>query len=162
MHQIQLANYQATHFRYATEGKVATITLDRPLAKAHAAGEYAGTEFVQYRWYPDVALDNIFFHDHVNGIHGWSHGMVGQLIIEPKGSRYFDPISGAEIRAGAAGTAAVDRDAATDQGFRISDTCTCAEAQRRCKCHVSRFTPRAPSAREIFCKNPLGCYLAAW
>ncbi|MEI7743554.1 MAG: IPT/TIG domain-containing protein [Chloroflexota bacterium] len=78
------------------------LRLSQKLNNAHAAGEWAGTEFVQYRWYPDVALDNIFFHDHVNGIHGWSHGMVGQLIIEPKGSRYFDPISGAEIRAGAA------------------------------------------------------------
>ena len=39
-----------------------TITLTKPLANAHAAGEYAGVEFVQYRWYPDVQLDNIFFH----------------------------------------------------------------------------------------------------
>ena len=31
-------------------------------------------------------LDNIFWHDHVDGIHGWGHGLVGQLIIEPKGS----------------------------------------------------------------------------
>ncbi|MFL5680203.1 MAG: hypothetical protein ACJ77B_06345, partial [Chloroflexota bacterium] len=76
------------------------LTLDRALTKAHAANEWAGTEFVQYRWYPDVALDNIFFHDHVNSLHGWSHGMVGQLLIEPAGSRYFDPVSGDEIRAG--------------------------------------------------------------
>jgi hypothetical protein len=78
------------------------VRLSQKLGRAHVAGEWAGTEFVQYRWYPDVELDNIFFHDHVNGIHGWSHGMVGQLIIEPTGSRYFDPVSGAEIRAGAA------------------------------------------------------------
>lgn len=78
------------------------LKLSQRLANAHDANEWAGTEFVQYRWYPDVELDNIFFHDHVNGIHGWSHGMVGQLIIEPTGSRYFDPVSGAEIRAGAA------------------------------------------------------------
>lgn len=78
------------------------VRLSQKLSGAHAAGEWAGTEFVQYRWYPDVALDNVFFHDHVNGIHGWSHGMVGQLIIEPAGSRYYDPVSGSEIRAGAA------------------------------------------------------------
>jgi enoyl-CoA hydratase/carnithine racemase len=30
MQQIQLAKYEATHFRYATQGKVATITLNRP------------------------------------------------------------------------------------------------------------------------------------
>jgi hypothetical protein len=78
------------------------LKLSAKLIHAHAVNEWAGTEFVQYRWYPDVELDNIFFHDHVNGIHGWSHGMVGQLIIEPKGSRYFDPVSGQEIAAGAA------------------------------------------------------------
>ena len=77
------------------------VKLSEKLGQAHAANEWAGTEFVQYRWYPDVELDNIFFHDHVNGIHGWSHGMVGQLVIEPEGSRYYDPVSGAEIRAGA-------------------------------------------------------------
>ena len=30
MKRIQLANYQATHFGYSAEGKVATITLNRP------------------------------------------------------------------------------------------------------------------------------------
>jgi len=85
----------------STNGGKAQLKLAQKLNNAHAAAEWAGTEFVQYRWYPDVELDNIFFHDHVNGIHGWSHGMVGQLVIEPTGSRYFDPVTGAEIRAGA-------------------------------------------------------------
>ncbi len=57
-----------------------------------------GTEFTQYRWYPDVLLDNIFWHDHVDGIHNWGHGLVGQLIIEPKGSTYHDPKTGARGR----------------------------------------------------------------
>ena len=61
---------------------------------AHRGRQYAGVEFVQYRWYPDVLLDNIFFHDHVDGIHDWGHGLVGQLIIEPKGSTYHDPQTG--------------------------------------------------------------------
>ncbi|MDX6620775.1 MAG: hypothetical protein QOK36_3161, partial [Gaiellales bacterium] len=56
-----------------------TITLTKPLANAHAASQYAGVEFVQYRWYPDVQLDNVFFHTHVDGIHDWGHGLVGQL-----------------------------------------------------------------------------------
>ena len=30
MKQVQLAGYEATHFRYAARGKVATITLNRP------------------------------------------------------------------------------------------------------------------------------------
>ena len=77
-----------------------TITLTTPLQNEHAAGEYAGVEFVQYRWYPDVQLDNIFFHTHVDGIHDWGHGLVGQLIIEPKGSTYHDPQTGAVVDSG--------------------------------------------------------------
>ena len=77
-----------------------TITLTKALEHAHAAGQYAGVEFVQYRWYPDVQLDNIFFHTHVDGIHDWGHGIVGQLIIEPKGSTYHDPQTGAEVDSG--------------------------------------------------------------
>lgn len=77
-----------------------TVTLDRPLARSHPSGQWAGTEFVQYIWYPDVELDNIFFHDHVNGIFGWSHGMVGQLIVEPHGSTYHDPRTGEEVDSG--------------------------------------------------------------
>ncbi len=76
------------------------ITLTKALAKDHPAGEYAGTEFIQYRWYPDVLLDNVFWHDHVDGIHGWGHGLVGQLIVEPKGSTYHDPKTGAEVDSG--------------------------------------------------------------
>ncbi|MDX6570981.1 MAG: hypothetical protein QOC86_137, partial [Gaiellales bacterium] len=77
-----------------------TITLTKPLTDAHAAGQYAGVEFVQYRWYPDVNLDNIFWHTHVDGIHDWGHGAVGQLIIEPKGSTYHDPVTGAVVDSG--------------------------------------------------------------
>ena len=77
-----------------------TVTLSEPLIAAHPAGQWAGTEFVQYRWYPDVDLDNIFFHDHVDGIHTWAHGLVGQLITEPRGSTYHDPRTGDEIDSG--------------------------------------------------------------
>src|SRR4051794_23599967 len=77
-----------------------TLTLNKPLANAHALGDWAGTEFVQYLWYPDVELDNIFFHDHVDGIHNWGHGLVGQFIIEPRGSTYHDPQTGAPVDSG--------------------------------------------------------------
>ena len=78
-----------------------TVTLSAALKVAHPAAQYAGTEFVQYRWYPDVNLDNMFFHDHVDGIHTWAHGLVGQLITEPKGSTYHDPRTGAPADSGA-------------------------------------------------------------
>jgi manganese oxidase len=77
-----------------------TISLNKPLEKSHPAGQWTGTEFVQYVWYPDVALDNIFWHDHVDGIHNWGHGLVSQLIIEPPGSTYHDPTTGEEIDSG--------------------------------------------------------------
>jgi FtsP/CotA-like multicopper oxidase with cupredoxin domain len=77
-----------------------TVTLTAGLKYGHAVGEAAGTEFIQYRWYPDVQLDNIFWHDHVDGIHGWGHGLVGQLIVEPAGSTYHDPVSGKEVDSG--------------------------------------------------------------
>jgi len=77
-----------------------TVTLTSALNSDHTAGEFAGTEFIQYRWYPDAVLDNIFWHDHVDGIHGWGHGLVGQLIIEPAGSTYHDPVTGDEVDSG--------------------------------------------------------------
>ncbi|HTE64192.1 MAG TPA: hypothetical protein VK631_27795, partial [Solirubrobacteraceae bacterium] len=77
-----------------------TVTLDTPLSRDHDDGEWAGTEFVQERWYPDVDLDNVFWHDHVDGIHGWGKGLVGQLIVEPKGSTYHDPVTGEEVESG--------------------------------------------------------------
>ncbi|MEY2400611.1 MAG: hypothetical protein QOJ08_722 [Ilumatobacteraceae bacterium] len=77
-----------------------TITLDRTLDNNHAANEGAGIEFIRYRWYADVLLDNIFWHDHVDGIHGWGHGGVGMLIVEPRNSTYHDPTTGAEVASG--------------------------------------------------------------
>ncbi|MBA3327355.1 MAG: multicopper oxidase domain-containing protein, partial [Solirubrobacterales bacterium] len=78
-----------------------TVTLTEALDKDHSAGHSAGTEFVQSRWYADVLMDNVFWHDHVDGIHGWPKGLVGQLIVEPKGSTYHDPVTGNQIRSGA-------------------------------------------------------------
>lgn len=68
-----------------------SLSLDAPLLRAHSSGQAAGFEFIQYQWYADTELDNIFWHDHVDGIHGWGHGLVGQLIVEPAGSTYLDP-----------------------------------------------------------------------
>ena len=73
---------------------------DNAVTGLHAAGEYAGIEFIQYEWYADVLLDNIFWHDHVDGIHGWGHGLVGQLVVEPSGSTYHDPKTGEKVDSG--------------------------------------------------------------
>ncbi|MBI4311843.1 MAG: multicopper oxidase domain-containing protein, partial [Chloroflexi bacterium] len=75
-----------------------TITLTEPLVRAHAAGEAAGVEFVRYAYYADVLLGPVFVHDHVNGIDRWQRGLVGTIIVEPKGSTYHDPKTGEKVR----------------------------------------------------------------
>jgi hypothetical protein len=76
------------------------LTLDSALTKTHAAGEPVTVEFVQYRWYSDVDSGTVFWHDHVNGIDSWAHGLFGAHIIEPKGSTYHHPVTGVEVRSG--------------------------------------------------------------
>ena len=77
------------------------LILDAPLARSHPDGEIVSTEFVRYRWYPDVQSGTAYFHDHVNAIASWRHGLFGALVVEPPGSTYHDPASGTQIRSGA-------------------------------------------------------------
>jgi len=76
------------------------VLLAEPLERAHAAGETISLEFVRYRWY--VARQNgaIYFHDHVDALGRWGHGLFGALIAEPTGSSYHDPRAGSEIASG--------------------------------------------------------------
>jgi hypothetical protein len=76
------------------------LTFVTPLAHAHDPGEIVSTEFVRYRWYPDVQFGTAYFHDHVNAIDGWRHGLVGGLVAEPPGSTYHDSHSGAILDSG--------------------------------------------------------------
>jgi FtsP/CotA-like multicopper oxidase with cupredoxin domain len=78
-------------FRNVTATTPTSVTLDAPLANAHAAGETTGVEFARYQWYSDVDSGTVFWHDHVDGVHSWSRGLFGAHIIEPKGSDYLDP-----------------------------------------------------------------------
>jgi len=55
---------------------------------------------VRYRWYPDVQTGTNYFHDHVNALRSWQHGLFGAPIAEPPGSTYHDPCTGAEVRSG--------------------------------------------------------------
>jgi hypothetical protein len=77
-----------------------TLTFDQPLTKPHQAGDPVSVEFVQYRWFSDVDSGTVFWHDHVDGIMSWAHGLFGAHIIEPTGSTYHDPFTGAEVRSG--------------------------------------------------------------
>lgn len=76
------------------------LTFDQALSSAHAVGEPASVEFARYRWYSDVDSGTVFWHDHVNGIESWAHGLFGAHIIEPRGSTYHDPRTGAQVRSG--------------------------------------------------------------
>jgi FtsP/CotA-like multicopper oxidase with cupredoxin domain len=79
----------------------ADIVLDRPLEFAHTAGEIVSTEFVRHRYFPDAQFGTSYFHDHVNGIATWQHGLIGALVAEPAGSSYTDPHTGEELLSGA-------------------------------------------------------------
>jgi FtsP/CotA-like multicopper oxidase with cupredoxin domain len=77
-----------------------TLRFDRPLRFAHKPGEIVSAEFVRYRWYPDVQFGTAYFHDHVNAIASWKHGLFGALVAEPPGSTYHHPRTGRPVRSG--------------------------------------------------------------
>ena len=77
-----------------------SLYFETPLEFDHAGGEIVSTEFVRYRWYPDVQFGTAYFHDHVNAISGWQHGLFGAFISEPPDSTYNDPFTGEEVRSG--------------------------------------------------------------
>ena len=81
-----------------------------PLERPHPAGATVSTEFVRHRWYPDVQVGTAYFHDHVNGIRTWQHGLVGAVVVEPPGATYHDPTTGAEVSSGALVDVHVDGD----------------------------------------------------
>ncbi len=95
-----LTDVPCTEVRTITAINGTTITLDAPLVNQHAAGEAVGVEFVNYLWFSDVNSGTVFFHDHVR-FSNWDHGLFGAHIIEPAGSTWHDPTTGAEIRSGA-------------------------------------------------------------
>lgn len=74
------------------------ITFTEPLQFDHKPKELVSVEFLRYRWYADVDLGIIYWHDHVFG--HWGHGFFGSTVVEPKGSTYHDPTTGAEVRSG--------------------------------------------------------------
>ena len=82
----------------AIEGE--TLVFEQPLQHGHDAGEVVSTEFVRYRWYPDVQFGTAYFHDHVRALTSWEHGLFGAFIAEPPGSTYHDPYTGEEISSG--------------------------------------------------------------
>jgi FtsP/CotA-like multicopper oxidase with cupredoxin domain len=76
------------------------VTLDRKIGFSHGAGEVVSTEFMRYRWYPDIQSGTAYFHDHVNAISSWAHGLFGALVVEPPSATFHDPHTGAEVESG--------------------------------------------------------------
>ena len=76
------------------------LVFEEPLEHPHGAGEIVSYEFVRYRWYPDVQFGTAYFHDHVNALTSWQHGLFGAFIAEPPRSTYHDPYTGQEVKSG--------------------------------------------------------------
>ena len=77
-----------------------TITLYQPLKFNHPKHDITTVEFVRYRWWVDVDLGTVFWHDHAFGATTWPHGGFGSVIIEPYGSTYHDPKNGKQLYSG--------------------------------------------------------------
>ena len=91
-----------------------SIEFDRPLTHAHGTGEVVSNEFARYRWYVDAQFGTAYFHDHVDAIHSWSHGLFGALIAEPPGSTYTDPHTGQPLLSGQVADIHTDQRVSTD------------------------------------------------
>ncbi|MFZ5828078.1 MAG: multicopper oxidase domain-containing protein [Bacillota bacterium] len=55
---------------------------------------------IRYQWFADAELRGVFIHDHLFANQHQQHGVFGGVNIEPKGSDWFDPHTGEEIRSG--------------------------------------------------------------
>ncbi len=76
------------------------VTFHKPLKNNHPAGDLVSPEFVRYRWWVDVDLGTVFWHDHAFGATTWPHGGFGVTIVEPFGSTYHDPKNGKLVYSG--------------------------------------------------------------
>ncbi|MBP8116294.1 MAG: multicopper oxidase domain-containing protein [Nitrospira sp.] len=76
------------------------ITLVRPLKNDHPVKDIVTVEFVRQRFWVDSDVGTVFWHDHALGRITWGHGGFGTMIVEPVGSTYHNPKTGAPIRSG--------------------------------------------------------------
>ncbi|MDX1659243.1 MAG: multicopper oxidase domain-containing protein [Nitriliruptorales bacterium] len=77
-----------------------TLELADPLRADHEASETVSTEFVRYRWYPDAQFGTAYFHDHVDALTTWRHGLFGALVAEPSGATWTHPETGEPLESG--------------------------------------------------------------
>ncbi|MDF0642442.1 MAG: hypothetical protein P0111_00305 [Nitrospira sp.] len=76
------------------------VTFFKPLKHNHPANDLVSPEFVRYRWWVDVDMGTVFWHDHAFGATTWPHGGFGVTLVEPFGSTYHDPKNGKLVYSG--------------------------------------------------------------
>src|SRR5262245_23545668 len=59
------------------------VTFFTPLKRNHPANDLVSPEFVRYRWWVDVDMGTVFWHDHAFGATTWPHGGFGVTLVEP-------------------------------------------------------------------------------
>jgi len=77
------------------------VRLRAPLRSPVRAGELVTAEFVRYRWYPDAQFGTAYFHDHVNALSSWRHGLFGAIVAEPPDATWTSPTTGEPLLSGA-------------------------------------------------------------
>jgi FtsP/CotA-like multicopper oxidase with cupredoxin domain len=77
-----------------------SLTFFKPLKHNHPASDLVSPEFVRYRWWVDVDMGTVFWHDHAFGATTWPHGGFGVTLVEPYGSTYHDPKNGKVVYSG--------------------------------------------------------------
>lgn len=80
--------------------KGTTLSFTTPLAHDHPKHDIVTVEFVRQRLWADADVGSVYCHDHAFGPSTWQHGGICSLIIEPIGSTYHDPTTGASKRTG--------------------------------------------------------------
>ncbi|MBK9113931.1 MAG: hypothetical protein IPM88_20385 [Nitrospira sp.] len=70
------------------------------LKNDHPVKDIVTVEFVRQRFWVDSDVGTVFWHDHALGRITWGHGGFGTMIVEPVGSTYHNPKTGAPIRSG--------------------------------------------------------------
>ncbi|HXC61646.1 MAG TPA: multicopper oxidase domain-containing protein, partial [Nitrospiria bacterium] len=97
---IGMKEVKTSEIRWIQDIKGDTVTFTEPLKFDHKKDEIASVEWVRYRYWVDADTGTVFWHDHAFGATTWPHGGVGAMIVEPAGSTYHDPKTGAPIRSG--------------------------------------------------------------
>jgi hypothetical protein len=105
----------------------------------HTEEETVSTEFVRYRWYLDAQFGTAYFHDHVDALHAWRHGLFGALIAEPPHATYHDPHSGALVRSGAIADVHTDSPVSADIPGSFREVAT--EPLWLARCRLAHWTP---------------------